>query len=55
MMVKPATRNPYRYNPDCACLICANNGQIPENHPNSGHSFCYGLEHVPPVQRPPWA
>jgi hypothetical protein len=38
----------YVYNPDCACVICANGGQVPQNHPEAGHSFCYGLEHIPP-------
>jgi hypothetical protein len=44
----------YEYNSSCNCEICANDGQIPEEHAEVGHAFAYGLPHVPPVSRPPW-
>lgn len=54
MMVKPAVHNRYQYNPDCVCDICKRDGVVPTDHPEFGHSFCYGLPHVPPVSVPPW-
>lgn len=49
-----ADNNPYQHNPACACEVCANGGQVPANHPERGHSLCYGKPHVPPVSLPPW-
>jgi hypothetical protein len=50
----PAARVQYRYNPACVCELCARGGQEPKDHPELGHSLCYGLPHVPPYSRPPW-
>lgn len=44
----------YQYNAECACEICANNGRIPQGHPETGHGFCYEMPHVPPVSLAPW-
>lgn len=46
--ISTAQHNVYEFNPACACVICSNGGRIPQDHPEAGHSFAYGLEHIPP-------
>jgi hypothetical protein len=52
--ISTVTNSRYQYNPVCGCEICANNGTIPDGHAETGHAFCYGLPHVPPVSLAPW-
>lgn len=42
----------YEYNPACSCDWCRNSGNIPTDHPDNGHAFGYGNEHVPPNSAP---
>lgn len=43
----------YRYNENCACEWCRNNGLVDAAHPDSGHAFGYGTEHNPPASARP--
>lgn len=42
----------YRYNPECRCAWCTNNGEIPKGTADNGHAFGYGNEHMPPNSAP---
>lgn len=39
----------YRYNEQCPCEICVNQGAIPTDTPSNGHSFGYDQPHIPPT------